>query len=62
MNASGSAILGVCLVWAAVLLAVAFALRGTPHSTQVIILIGGGVAVTLIILGATRRKKSAGGG
>ncbi len=47
--------IGVAIVWAAVILAVAKVLQGIPQGKIVITLVGGGIAATLILLGSLRR-------
>lgn len=55
MKSSGALYIGIGVVWAAVLFAVGWVMRGVPQATQVIMLIAGGVAATFILLGGSRR-------
>lgn len=56
MKSSGAFFIGVGVVWAAVLFAVGWLMRGAPQATQVIMLIAGGVAATFVLLGGSRRS------
>lgn len=55
MKSSGAFYIGIGVVWAAVLFAVGWVMRGAPQATQVITLIVGGVAATFVLLGGSRR-------
>lgn len=55
MESSGAFFIGIGVVWAAVLIAVGWVMRGAPQGTQVIMLIAGGVAATFVLLGSSRR-------
>lgn len=59
MKSSGAFLIGIGVVWAAVLLAVGWLTRGAPQATQVIMLIAGGVAATFVLLGGSRRRVKA---
>lgn len=56
MKSSSAFFIGVGVVWAAVLFAVGWLMRGAPQATQVIMLIAGGVAATFVLLGGSRRS------
>lgn len=55
MKSSGAFYIGIGVVWAAVLVAVGWVMRGAPQATQVVTLIAGGVAATFVLLGGSRR-------
>lgn len=55
MKSSGASYIGIGVVWAAVLFAVGWVMRGAPQATQVVTLIAGGVAATFVLLGGSRR-------
>ena len=55
MKSPGAFFIGIGVVWAAVLFAVGWVMRGAPQATQVIMLIAGGVAATFVLLGGSRR-------
>ena len=56
MKPSGAFLIAIGVVWAAVLFAVGWLMRGAPQATQVIMLIAGGVAATFVLLGGSRRS------
>ncbi|MCX7682081.1 MAG: hypothetical protein N2508_08995 [Anaerolineae bacterium] len=47
----------VTIVWAAVIIATAVVLKGTPYWPQLLPIVGGGAAATLVLLGAQRRRR-----
>jgi hypothetical protein len=57
MYKSALAIIGVAIVWAAVIFASSLVLEGTPYSGRILIVLGGGAAATIIILGGVLRKE-----
>lgn len=59
MKSSDAFFIGMGVVWAAVLFAVGWLMRGAPQATQVIMLIAGGVAATFVLLSGFRRKAQA---
>ena len=59
MKSSGAFFIGIGVVWAAVLFAVGWVMRGAPQATQVIMLIAGGVAATFVLLGSSRSRAQA---
>jgi hypothetical protein len=50
-------IIGVAIIWAAVILASAMILEGTAYFSQMLPVLGGGAASSIIILGGTRPQK-----
>jgi hypothetical protein len=50
-------IIGVAIIWAAVIVASAILLEGTPYFSQMLTVLGGGAASSIIVLGGTRIKK-----
>ena len=57
MTKPDATVLGVAIIWAAVILASAMVLRGTPHGGKMIPILGGGAAATIIVVGAAARKR-----
>lgn len=58
MRSSGAVVLGVAIVWAAVVIACALVLKGTECFERILPLLGGGAAGTIVVVGGgTRRKK-----
>ncbi len=58
MDRSGWSIIGVAIIWAAVIFAASFVLKGTPYWGKMLPILGGGAAASIIVLGGTRRKRS----
>lgn len=56
MDKSGWSIIGIAIVWAAVIFAASVVLKGSPYWEKMLPILGGGAAATIIILGGTRRK------
>jgi hypothetical protein len=56
MKEGNAAVFGVAIIWAAVILASAIVLRGTPHGGKVIPILGGGAAATIIVVGGEARR------
>jgi hypothetical protein len=52
------AILAVAVIWAAVILASAKVLEGTPYFAQLLPILGGGAGGSIIVLGGARRHRS----
>jgi hypothetical protein len=57
MKKSDAGILGIAIIWAAVILASAMILKGTASFSQMLPVLGGGAASSIIILGGTRPQK-----
>jgi hypothetical protein len=58
MEKSGAGIVGVAIIWAAVIFGSALILKDTPYFSQILTILGGGAASCLIILGGTRPEKT----
>ncbi len=58
MQKFNAAIIGIALIWAAVLIASAIVLEGTPYFSQLLPVLSGGAATSIIVLGASRPKKN----
>ena len=58
MKSYGSAIIGIAIVWAAVIFASAVVLKGTPFWGQMIPILGGGAAACILIVGALRKRRN----
>jgi len=56
MDKSKYAIIGVAIVWAAVIFASSVVLKGSPYWGKMLPILGGGAAASIIILGGTQRK------
>jgi hypothetical protein len=57
MERFDSGIIGVAIIWAAVIFASAMILEGTAYFSQMLPILGGGAASNIIILGGTRPRK-----
>ncbi len=57
MQKFDAGIIGVAIIWAAVLIASAAVLKGTPYFSQMLPILGGGSASSIIVLGASRPRK-----
>ncbi len=57
MQKFDAGIIGVAIIWAAVLAASAIVLKGTPYFSQMLPILGGGSAASIIVLGASRTQK-----
>ncbi len=58
MKSRRALVLGNAIVWAAVLIATASVLSGTPYAGQVRMIVGGGAAASILIVGAGTRTWS----
>ena len=56
MNRAGWSVIGVAIVWAAVIFASSVILRGTPYWGKLLPILGGGAIATIIVMSGTRRK------
>lgn len=56
MHKSGSVVIGVAIVWAAVIFASAMVLKDTPYWGRLLPILGGGAAATILLVGALRRR------
>ena len=57
MKSYDAGILGVAIIWAAVIFASATILKGTPYFSQMLPILGGGAASSIIVLGGARPKE-----
>ena len=57
MKSYDAGILGVAIIWAAVIFASAAILKGTPYFSQMLPILGGGAGSSLIVLGGARPKE-----
>jgi hypothetical protein len=57
MEKYNSVIIGVAIIWAAVILAAAMILQGTGYFSQMLPILGGGAASSIIVLGGARSNK-----
>ncbi len=57
MDRSRWTIIGIAIIWAAVIFASSVILKGSSYWGQMIPILGGGAAGSIIILGGTQRKK-----
>jgi len=58
MERYNEGIIGVSIIWAAVLIASAIILQGTNYFSQLIPILGGGTASCIIILGSLKDRKN----
>lgn len=57
MERSNAGIIGVAIIWGAVILTSASVLEGTSYFSRMLTILGGGAAACIIILGGTRSQK-----
>ena len=57
MDRSRWSIIGIAIIWAAVIFAASVVLKGSPYWGKMLPILGGGAAASIIVLGGTRRRQ-----
>ncbi len=58
MKSYGTVVIGVALIWAAVIFASGIILSGTPYWGQMIPILGAGAAASIIVVGWLRKGRN----
>ena len=56
MDRSRWSIIGIAIIWAAVIFAASVVLKGSAYWGKMLPILGGGAAASIIVLGGTRRR------
>jgi hypothetical protein len=57
MDGSKWSMIGIAIIWAAVIFASSVVLKGSPYWGKMLLILGGGAAASIIILSRTQQKK-----
>ncbi len=58
MARPGWRVLALAILWGAVILGVAWLLKGTPQATQVVVILGGASGASLLIVGGGHCRRA----
>lgn len=56
MNRTGAVVIGLAIIWAAVIMGSAWVLEGTDYFGQLLPILGGGAAASIIVVGGGLRR------